>query len=129
MGDYTGFSSVRLIHAKRETADAIIQMIGETEYLLNSKVSPLFRMNRNVVNWIRSDGGGKFVGLMFQNFLNEKRTVSRVATPKSRDWNAAERLNWLLLDTARIIMTEVLLSRQDMWAEEFKNLFFFCEVG
>lgn len=56
---------VRFLHRKTETGMAVIDMIRELERLLTSRVDAVYCVGRNIVKWIRSDGGGGYIGAEF----------------------------------------------------------------
>ena len=80
-------------------------MITEVENLFNTRIGKLTTINRNSVKWIRSDGGGEYIGVEFQNWIKARRIVHEITTAYSPESNgSAERLNRTLLDMARTMM-------------------------
>lgn len=62
---------VHFVRSKSETGDAVIEMIREIENLFNSKTGTVVGLNRNLEKWVRTDGGGEYVGHKFQTWLRQ----------------------------------------------------------
>lgn len=58
---------MRFINRKKETVEAVIEIIGKIEYLFHQKSETLKCVDQNSVKRLRAGGGGEYVGLHFQN--------------------------------------------------------------
>lgn len=118
LDDHSGYALVRFVNLKNEVAEAIIEMIREIENLFNFKTQNLMSVSRNIVKWVKSDGGGEYVGHKLQNWLKQKGIVHEVTTPYSPESNgSAERLNRTLMDMARTLIWGMETPRKELWAE------------
>lgn len=65
LNESSGYSIVRFFRRKSEAAEVVVGMIQELETLFNSKVHDMTLIYRRVVKWVRSDGGGEYIGTEF----------------------------------------------------------------
>lgn len=112
------YSIVRSIHRNSEVGDAVVEMIQESKTLFNSKICHMTTINKNVVEWIRSDGGGEYIGTNFSNRLKRRGIVHEVTTSYSPESNSnSEKLNRTLLYMARTMPIVLEKSGNDLCAE------------
>ena len=105
LDEYSGYSMVKFIKKKDAAADHVKDMIISMETLLNAHVETLLDLKRKRVNWLRSDGGGEYVGSSFGNWMKNKGIHHEITTSYSPESNGrAERLNRTLIDMARSMM-------------------------
>lgn len=118
LDSYSGYSIARFLARKSETGDAVVEMVHELENLLNGSLQRLTSINRNTLKWMRTDGGGEYIGTEFQEWIKRRGIVHEITTTYSPESNgAAERLNRTLLDMARTMMIGMETQRKDLWAE------------
>lgn len=118
LDDHSGYALVRFVNLKSEVADALIDMVRELENLFNFKTQEIRSVNRNIVKWVKSDGGGEYVGHKLQYWLKQRGIVHEVTTPYSPESNgSAERLNRSLMDMARTLIWGMETPRKELWAE------------
>lgn len=60
MDEYSGISKVRFLNQKSGAGDAISKMIAELETLLKEKTGQVLLIQRSLVKFISSDGGGEY---------------------------------------------------------------------
>lgn len=117
--EYSGYSMVLFLNRKRQASDALKEMVMEIENLFNSKIENLHLIRRNSVKWIRSDGGGEYIGGNLHEWLKGRGIIHEVTTAFSPESNGrAERLNRTLMYIARTMM--VAPNKQEyavLWAE------------
>lgn len=117
---FSGYALVRFLHRKSETAKVGIKMMKELKISLNSKIIQLTSLNRKVMKWVRSDSGGKYVGLEFQKWVRQRGIVYKLTRAYSPESNGnAERLKTFLLDMAQIMMMGAPNIAPNLWAEAF----------
>lgn len=125
LDEYSGYSMVRFMVRKNETAERLKEMICEMENLFTSKVKLLSCVNRNSVKWVRSDGGGEYVGHQLQDWFKRRGIMHEVTTAYSPESNgSAERLNRSLLDMARTMMLSGVDVKEELWAEAINTACF-----
>lgn len=83
LDDFTGYSLVRFLYLKSEAGDGVIEMIKEIQTLSHSRIGTLTSTNHKTVKWIRSDGGGEYMGHEFQNWIKKRDIVHEVTTAYS----------------------------------------------
>lgn len=77
----SGFSLGRFVHRKSEIGDTVIEMIRESENLFYSKTGVVVSMNPNLAKWVRSNGGGEYVGHKFPNWLKQRGIAHKLTAP------------------------------------------------
>lgn len=111
----SGYSLVRFVARKSNAADTVIQMVRELDNLLNGSLRWLSSINRNTLKWVRTDGGGEYIGNDFQERISRRGIVHEVTTEYSPESNgAAERLNQTLLDIARTMILGMKVQRDNL---------------
>lgn len=58
--EHSGLGLTRFNNRKSETGSAVTELIGEMENLFHQKIKTLMSIHRNIVSWLRSDGGGEY---------------------------------------------------------------------
>lgn len=109
---------LRFVHRKSDVAVESIGIITELGNLFAAIPIHLITVNKNLVKWVGSDGGGEYVGREFRNWLHKKGIVPQVTTiysPESK--GASERLNRTLLNMGRSMMVGLPHAVEYMWSE------------
>lgn len=118
LDECSGYSLIRFVDRKSQVADSVVEMVLELESLFTFKTGKMICINRNNVKWLRTDGGGEYIGDEFKSWLQRRGIIHEVTTAYSPESNgAAERLNRTLLDMARSMMLHLEVPRLELWAE------------
>lgn len=118
----SGSSLLRFISRKYETHNAVNEMFREMENLFHLKTGMLTCLDRNIVEFMRSDGGGEYIEYKFQDWLNRRGIINEVMTAHSPESKGrAERLNKSLMDTTRTLMLPMPNIKYETWAEVAKT--------
>lgn len=67
LDDCSPYSSVRFVALNSEVADTVAEMVQELESLSNSRVGKRTCINRNIVKWLRTVGGGNTLDMSFKS--------------------------------------------------------------
>lgn len=108
---FSDYTEVKFLRNKSEATDQIINFIEFTKTQLSKKPKVF-----------RSDGGGEFVNIKLQNFLQAEGIKIQITTPNTPQQNGiAERKNRTLNDSVRTLLIASKLP-DTLWAEAMNNV-------